>query len=108
MKKILFASTALLATAGIAAAEVSVSGDGRMGVTYLKDRVLTDGNGDPYSAEWQFTSRIRIKFAASGETDGGIATTTMTRPFVVPRARSSSPAPSASSPWVTSTVVQKL
>ncbi|WP_343080192.1 porin [Ostreiculturibacter nitratireducens] len=59
MKKALFATTALVLTAGVAAAEVTVGGDGRMGVIY-------DG------ADWNFTSRIRIKFTASGETDGGL------------------------------------
>ena len=60
MKTILMGSTALLMSAGIAAAEVSVSGDGRMGV------VATDG-GDV-----GFNSRVRIKFAATGETDNGL------------------------------------
>ncbi|WP_343080189.1 porin [Ostreiculturibacter nitratireducens] len=59
MKKVLFATTALVLTAGVAAAEVTVGGDGRMGVVY-------DGS------DWNFTSRIRIKFTASGETDGGL------------------------------------
>jgi outer membrane protein OmpU len=60
MKKLLFASTALVLVAGAAAAEVKVTGDGRMGIYY---------NGD----NWNFASRIRIKFAASGETDGGLS-----------------------------------
>jgi outer membrane protein OmpU len=60
MKKLLIATTALVATAGVAAADVSTSGDGRMGVKY-------DG------ANTELTSRVRIKFAASGETDGGLA-----------------------------------
>lgn len=60
MKKVLFATTALVLTAGVAAAEVSLSGDGRMGVTY---------NGD----EFNFASRARVKFTLSGESDAGIA-----------------------------------
>ncbi len=59
MKKILFATTALVMTAGAAAAEVSLAGDGRMGVIY---------DGD----EWGFTSRARVQFNLSGETDGGL------------------------------------
>ncbi len=59
MKKVLFATTALVFSAGIAAAEVSVGGDGRMGVVY---------NGD----DWNFSSRIRVSFTASGTTDGGL------------------------------------
>ena len=62
MKKVLLASTALVMTAGVAAAEVSVGGDGRMG--------LIRGYSDDTT---RFTSRIRISFAASGETDGGLA-----------------------------------
>lgn len=61
MKKVLFATTALVMTAGVAAAEVSVGGDGRMGV------ISTDGG------DLAFTSRIRISFSASGETDAGLS-----------------------------------
>ena len=60
MKRILLASTALVMSAGIAAAEVAVGGDGRMGVQSL------DG-GDV-----KFSSRVRISFTASGETDNGL------------------------------------
>lgn len=61
MKRVFLASTALVLTAGLAAAEVSVSGDGRMGVK-------STGGGDA-----MFSSRMRIKFVASGETDNGLA-----------------------------------
>ena len=61
MKKVLFATTAVVMTAGVAAAEVSVGGDGRMGV------IITDGG------DLSFTSRIRISFSASGETDAGLS-----------------------------------
>ena len=60
MKKFLIATTALALTAGAAAAEVKVSGDGRMGIYF-------DGN------DAQFSSRIRAKFTMTGETDGGLA-----------------------------------
>ena len=63
MKKVLLATTVLAASAGFAAAEVTVGGDGRMGVTY------TEGAAN----ELAFTSRIRISFTASGETDGGLS-----------------------------------
>lgn len=59
MKKVLFATTALVLSAGVAAAEVSLSGNGRMGVVY---------NG----AEWNFSSRARVVFTLSGQTDGGL------------------------------------
>ncbi|WP_226779815.1 porin [Oceaniglobus trochenteri] len=61
MKKILLASTALIMSAGFAAAEVTVGGDGRMGII------------DNFDDDLAFTSRIRISFAASGETDGGLS-----------------------------------
>lgn len=60
MKRVFLASTALVMSAGIAAAEVSVGGDGRMGVQ------SKDG-GDV-----KFSSRVRISFSASGETDNGL------------------------------------
>lgn len=59
MKKTLLASVALVALTGAAMADVKVGGDGRMGLIY-------DGT------DWNFTSRIRISFTASGETDGGL------------------------------------
>lgn len=60
MKKVLLATSILAASAGFAAAEVAVSGSARMGLYY-------DGN-DTY-----FSSRIRVNFDMSGETDGGLA-----------------------------------
>jgi len=60
MKKVLFATTALVMTAGVAAAEVAVSGDGRMGVIY-------DGN------DAQFSSRARVTFTLTGESDAGLS-----------------------------------
>ena len=60
MKKVLLATSILAASAGFAAAEVAVSGSARMGLIY-------DGD-DTY-----FSSRVRIVFTASGETDGGLS-----------------------------------
>ncbi|GHC55548.1 porin [Neogemmobacter tilapiae] len=62
MKKILLATTMLAGFAGAAAAEVTVTGEARMGI-------IDDGgvNGA------QFTSRVRVKFVMEGETDGGLA-----------------------------------
>ena len=62
MKKVLFGTTALVLSAGVAAADVTLNGNGRMGVI--------DGFGD---SDLTFTSRIRFNFAASGETDGGLS-----------------------------------
>lgn len=60
MKKVLFATSALVMTAGVAAAEVAVSGDGRMGMVYDGDDV-------------QFSSRARVKFTLTGESDAGLS-----------------------------------
>lgn len=60
MKKLLLASTVMVMSAGVAAAEVSLSGNGRMGLIYDGDDV-------------QFTSRARVIFTLSGETDTGLA-----------------------------------
>ena len=64
MKKILIASTALVLTAGMAAAEshssVALSGSARMGVIY-------DGT------DAAFSSRVRVEAAMSGTTDGGLS-----------------------------------
>lgn len=63
MKKILLATTLLAASAGFAAAEgVAVTGTARMGI-------IDDGS----AAGAQFTSRFRVIFTASGETDGGLS-----------------------------------
>lgn len=62
MKKILIATTALVATAGYAAAgDVSLSGDARMGVIYND------------AGDLEFTSRARAEVTLSGESDGGLA-----------------------------------
>jgi outer membrane protein OmpU len=60
MKKILLATSALVMVAGAAAAEVAVSGSARMGLIY-------DGE-DTY-----MTSRVRVVFSMSGETDTGLS-----------------------------------
>ena len=60
MKKVLFATTALVASAGIAAADVKLSGWGEMGLV----------GGD--SIETQFHGDIDVKFSLSGETDNGL------------------------------------
>lgn len=63
MKKALIASTALVLTAGVAAADVTLSGYGRTGVRYIEDRA---GN------ETQVDSRVRINIDASTSTDNGV------------------------------------
>jgi len=66
MKKVLFATTALVMTAGVAAAEVAVSGDARIGLRYESD---TDYVGD---SSWNVVNRARVKFHMTGESDAGI------------------------------------
>ncbi len=73
MKKILFASTALVATAGIASAEVTLTGMAEMGV-FAPAEFDTDDATD-VSAEMgdsQFFTDIDITFTMSGEADNGL------------------------------------
>ncbi|RYI12357.1 MAG: porin, partial [Acetobacteraceae bacterium] len=64
MKKILLATSAVALFAGAAAAEVTTTGTARMGLVYFDDGTDTTT---------QFSSRIRIIFTASGETDTGLS-----------------------------------
>ncbi|MBT8153494.1 porin [Epibacterium ulvae] len=65
MKKILFASTALIATAGVAAAEVSFGGYGRFGLQYNEGATGTE-------KETRLEQRFRLNITASAETDAGV------------------------------------
>lgn len=69
MKKVLFATTALIATASMAAAEVKLSGYGRFGLDYneANDRAI---NG---VSETNLTSRLRLQVDMSTEADNGVA-----------------------------------
>ncbi|MDF1855718.1 porin [Pseudooceanicola sp.] len=62
MKKILFATTALIATAGMAAADVKLSGYGRFGVIYVENA----------NREFSITSRFRLNVDVSTTADNGI------------------------------------
>ena len=64
MKKVLFATTAIVAFAGAAAADVAVSGSAELGIADL------DHNGDD---ELGFFSSVDVRFSMTGETDGGLA-----------------------------------
>lgn len=66
MKKILIASTALVATAGVAAAEVSFGGFGRFGIIYNEDGGTT-GNDST-----RLEQRFRLTATGTTETDGGV------------------------------------
>jgi len=79
MKKVLFATTALVATAGVAAADVTFGGYGRFGVIYSSEagdngiaQTFGDdgfGNGD---SSVDVTSRFRLQIDATAETDNGV------------------------------------
>ncbi|MQY41788.1 porin [Epibacterium sp. SM1969] len=63
MKKILFATTALIATAGVAAADVSFGGYGRFGLFY------DEGNE---AKETRLEQRFRLNITATAESDAGV------------------------------------
>ncbi|KNG93507.1 porin [Pseudaestuariivita atlantica] len=66
MKTVLFATTALVASAGIAAAQgVELSGSAEMGIV----------GGDAYGDVTQFWTDIDVTFSMSGETDNGLSFT---------------------------------
>lgn len=62
MKKILFASTALVATAGVAAAELTIGGSARFGLAY--DESQTE--------ETRIEQRMRVNITGIAETDAGV------------------------------------
>ncbi len=88
MKKVLFASTALIATASVAAADVRFSGYGRFGIGYQEDRTgsvanfTTTASGGVTTATPSVTSvdtdntilisRFRLNIDGVVETDGGV------------------------------------
>ena len=78
MKKVLFATTALIATAGMAAAEVKISGYGRFGLDWNEANDGLPSNTDDATdtvsdaGETNLTSRFRLTFDVSTETDSGV------------------------------------
>lgn len=75
MKKVLFTATAVAATlgvAGVAAADVRVSGLGRFGLDYNSGNPGQSDDAEG-SAETSITSRLRLQFDMETETDGGVA-----------------------------------
>lgn len=69
MKKFLLATTAMALSAGVAYAEVSVSGNARMGLTYNESAAQST----------LMSNRVRIVIAGSGETDSGLSYLASTR-----------------------------
>lgn len=70
MKKVLFATSALVAFSGAAFAEVAVTGDARIGMVY--DSAATDGKGGTTGA-FNVVNRARVKFTMTGESDAGLS-----------------------------------
>lgn len=74
MKKILIATTALVATTGVAAAELTLGGYARFGMLY------SEGATNGFDAgEVSTTSRFRVQMDASTETDGGVTLSVTSR-----------------------------
>lgn len=86
MKKVLFATTALVMTAGAAAAEIKISGDARLGMVYSGDEAVCDtsvvsnlkdgkcvANITGYDSALNVVNRVRLKFEISGQTDAGLS-----------------------------------
>lgn len=63
MKKILLATTAAICAGGVASAEVSLSGEGKLGLSYERQPAGSTTN------EWGVISSANVKFSLSGETD---------------------------------------
>ncbi len=70
MKKVLLATTMLVAGASIAAAEVTLSGDARMGIRGGGIDNLATAQDESATV---FTSRARVAFTLSGESDSGLS-----------------------------------
>jgi len=82
MKKILFATTALVATASVAAADVTFGGYGRFGILYQDSTAGVDGiwgNADDTGSTTDVTSRLRLIITATAESDSGVTFGAMTR-----------------------------
>jgi outer membrane protein OmpU len=71
MKNVLFATTALVLTAGVASAEVTFSGSAGAGVYQAPNLVDADGNPTPVN-DLTVWSGIDLNVAASATTDGGV------------------------------------
>jgi outer membrane protein OmpU len=73
MKKILLASSALIATAGVAAAELSIKGSARFGLAYNEGASMKDYKKDSLEInELRIEQRMRVNFTGIAETDSGV------------------------------------
>jgi outer membrane protein OmpU len=77
MKKFLIATTALCATASVVAAEVRIGGYGRFGLDYdqFNEGTPTPAPGTSVedNQEVNLTTRLRLQFDMTAETDNGVA-----------------------------------
>lgn len=69
MQKALIASTALILTAGVAAADVTISGYGRTGIIYQENTPAQDALG---LNETQIVSRLRMNIDAATSSEQGV------------------------------------
>lgn len=72
MKKVLFATTALVAFAGAASAEISISGSAEMGFVGGGDGVGNPGFAAP-TGDLEFHNDVTLTIKATGETDTGLS-----------------------------------
>lgn len=78
MKKVLLATTALVATAGFAAAEITITGGANMGLRYIEDAGAGNNDSDitthteiDFNIVASGTSDSGVEFGASMDVDGG-------------------------------------
>ncbi|MCC6000319.1 MAG: porin [Pararhodobacter sp.] len=74
MKKILLASTALILSGGMAAAQgLSIGGQGRMGIQYSNAGFVTGGGAIPLgTSNYRTEARLQLNFAATVQADHGL------------------------------------
>ncbi|MFV2054234.1 porin [Aliiroseovarius sp. YM-037] len=77
MKKVLFATTALVATSGFAAADVTLTGSAEIGVYNSDYSALVNGDGATAGGligdgETRFHHDLDVRFTLSGTTDNGL------------------------------------
>lgn len=74
MKKVLLATTAVALSAGVAFADVSFSGDARMGLQYSENALDLDGDGvmDTAADDVRIEKRMTINIDATTESSSGI------------------------------------
>lgn len=76
MKKVLFATSALVAFAGAASAEVAVTGDAKLGMRYDSNAAcvanLNGCSAEGTDSAWNVVNRARVIFTMTGQSDSGL------------------------------------